>query len=219
MVYCLADGAQLVNVSRKLDLDATWRLSPPPPEPPPIQRSQIPPTVAAHVTAEPRPQSTIRFQPELQRAQLELPRAQPLTSESSVSGTRSVLPWLFAIVLVLAGSGVLIAWIVTRNRTDASATQTPLATQLPSPTPEPTTAANVETKTAENSDKAKPVNRSSGTGTKNGSAKSQGIVPVPVPLLTPTVVHDRKSDAVSVKKEKKKEEPKPTGETFSPVKP
>jgi hypothetical protein len=28
MIFCLADGAQLLNVKRNVDLDATWRLSP-----------------------------------------------------------------------------------------------------------------------------------------------------------------------------------------------
>ena len=28
MIFCLADGAQLLNVKRNVDLDATWRIAP-----------------------------------------------------------------------------------------------------------------------------------------------------------------------------------------------
>ena len=71
MVYCLADGARLVNVSRKLDLDATWRLSPPAAE---QSITQVPPTLAAHQTAEPKPLTTLQYQPGLQHAVLILRR-------------------------------------------------------------------------------------------------------------------------------------------------
>ena len=214
MVYCLADGARLVNVSRKLDLDATWRLSPPAAE---QSITQVPPTLAAHQTAEPKPLTTLQYQPGLQHA----PQQPPQTADSTPRGTRSVLPWIFAIVVVLAGSGVLIAWIVTRSRGDSAVTQTPVTTQVPATSPEPTAepAADpkVEAKTAKNSDKSQPVNVSSATAPKNSAAKSQGLVPLP--SRKSGIANERKTDAVSVKKEKKKEEPRPTGESFIPVKP
>ena len=65
MIFCLADGTQLLNVKRSVDLDATWRLSPRVDEPAP---TQVVPTMPATLTDESQRLSTTRYQPELQSA-------------------------------------------------------------------------------------------------------------------------------------------------------
>jgi hypothetical protein len=45
---------------------------------------------------------------------------------------RSVWPWVFAIVLVLAGSGVLIAWLMTRGSGTDVSSKNPVSTPAPS---------------------------------------------------------------------------------------
>src|ERR1041384_2812027 len=91
MLFCLADGAQLANVSRRLDLDATWRLTPP--------KTELPPPVPGPQANEATHQSTIEHHPDLQMAQAN-------TVTSGAGSSRSVLPWIFGRVVVLAGSGI-----------------------------------------------------------------------------------------------------------------
>ena len=197
MMFCLADGAQLVNVSRRLDLDATWRLTPPKTEPAP--------TVAAPQPNEAKPQSTIEYRPELQMAQ---PHA--MTSVTSVPGSsRSVLPWIFGMVLVLAGSGILIAFILTRTRNSESQ-QLPTATQQSTPSPTP------ETRSSDKSAATSPANVN-----KPRSSSPQTTVPAVKALISserPTSNERRKRETSKVTPDKKKvEQPKPTGESFIPA--
>ena len=194
MMFCLADGAQLVNVSRRLDLDATWRLTPP--------KTELAPTVAAPQVNEAKPQSTIEYRPELQMAQ---PNA-----VTSVTGSgRSVLPWIFGMVLVLAGSGILIAFILTRTRNSESQ-QLPTATQQSTPSPSP------ETKSSDKSAATSPANVN-----KPRSSSPQTTVPAVKALISserPTSNERRKRETSKVTPDKKKvEQPKPTGESFIPA--
>jgi cytoskeletal protein RodZ len=207
MIFCLADGAQLINVNRKLDLDATWRLATPVVDPPP---TQIAPTVPAHQTDESKPLSTIQYRPELQMAP-------PSSASVAARPTRSVLPWVFAIVVVLAASGILIAWILTRDRTEKT-----LSTQLPPATQQSTPTDNAETKTAGTTEKVQGVNANSGNITKPNSSKTQPIsakaLTAPTPSRKSPVVTERKQADVR-RDNKKVNPPKPTGESFIPVKP
>jgi hypothetical protein len=210
MIFCLADGAQLINVSRKLDLDATWRLSPSVVDPPP---TQIAPTVAAHQTDQSKPQSTIQYRPELQMAA-------PASASVAARPTRSVLPWVFAMVVVLAASGILIAWILTRNRTEKG-----LSTQLPAATQQSTPASSSAT-TSGTAETAPSVNANSANVTKRTSSKTQPIpaeaLTTPTPSRKTSSTNDRtKREAGDVRRESKKtEQPKPSGgESFIPVKP
>ena len=186
-----------MNVSRRLDLDATWRLTPPKTEPAP--------TVAAPQPNEAKPQSTIEYRPELQMAQ---PHA--MTSVTSVpDSSRSVLPWIFGMVVVLAGSGILIAFILTRTPNSESQ-QLPTATQQSTPSPTP------ETKPSDKSAATSPANVN-----KPRSSSTQTTVPAVKALISserPTSNERRKRETSKVTPDKKKvEQPKPTGESFIPV--
>ena len=195
MMFCLADGAQLVNVSRRLDLDATWRLTPPKTEPAP--------TVAAPQVNEAKPQSTIEYRPELQMAQ-------PHTVASVAGTSRSVLPWIFGMVVVLAGSGILIAFILTRTPNSESQ-QLPTATQQSTPSPSPE-----KTMSSDRSAATSPANVN-----KPRSSSTQTTVPAVRALISserPTSNERRKRETSKVTPDKKKvEQPKPTGESFIPV--
>ncbi|HEV8367124.1 MAG TPA: hypothetical protein VGQ39_04155 [Pyrinomonadaceae bacterium] len=210
MIFCLADGAQLINVSRKLDLDATWRLSPSVVDPPP---TQIAPTVAAHQTDQSKPQSTIQYLPELQMAA-------PPSASVAARPTRSVLPWVFAMVVVLAASGILIAWIVTRDRAAKG-----LSTQLPPATQQSTPPPSTATTPSGTAEKVQSPNANSSNVTNPTSTKTQPITAkaliAPTPVRKTPSTNDRaKREAVDVRRENKKvEQPKPTGESFIPVKP
>jgi hypothetical protein len=200
LIFCLADGTKLINESRKLDLDATWRISPPAVKP---SAMQIAPTVGAAQTDESAPQSTIQYRPELQMAR------PPSLSGVAANPGRSILPWLFAIVVVLAGSGVLVAWILTRSRTEnAQATQPAAAQQAPSPEKSGTKAVTVPEKTqAVNVPPIIKLPTSAKTHTSTPGAGRKSTV-------------RSESDKNAVVPEKKKvEPPKPTGESFIPVKP
>jgi hypothetical protein len=209
MIFCLADGTQLLNVKRNVDLDATWRLSPRVDEPAP---TQVAPTLPATLTDESQRLSTIRYQPELQSA----PVAPAKTAEQR---SRSILPWLFAIVVVMAVSGVLVAWILTRDRTEKG-----LASQVPSPSPQ----ATVDTKdqstptSAQKSEKGTPRTDSRSTQPKSNSlvnAPSVTQTTASVPSRKPQVKKDGGRTAVVPPDKKKVETPRPTGEAFVPVKP
>jgi len=193
MIFCLADGAQLVNVSRRLDLDATWRFTPP--------KTELAPTVAAPQTDETKPQSTIEYRPELQAPQ-------PQIVASVAQRNRSVLPWVFGMVVVLAGSAIVIAFILTRSPNSQSE-QLPTATQQSTPSPSP------EAKTSDKSVATSPVNANKPTSTS-----TQNPVPGVKSLISserPTSGERRKRDTSKVTTDRKKEQPKPTGESFIPV--
>jgi hypothetical protein len=204
MIYCLADGTQLVNVSRRLDLDATWRLTPARVEPPP---TEIAPTVAARQTGEGKPQTTIEYSPAMHAAR------QVPSNTATVSG-RSVLPWIFllAIVVVVAGSGIIVAVILTRNR-NAEAVQVPTTTQQ--------TAVPANTNTNSVGTPGQQPGAPSVSATKANSNKTQALSPTRKTTLVP---ERRRRDTgtgpgtVTIEK-KKVEPPKPTGESFIPVKP
>ena len=210
MIFCLADGTQLLNVKRNVDLDATWRLSPRI-EPAP---TQIAPTLPAPQTDDSQRLSTIQYQPELQRA----PVAAAKTTEQR---SRSILPWLFAIVVVMAVSGVLVAWILTRDRTEKG-----LASQVPSPSPQATVDTKDES-TPDSAQKNEKGDRTSRTGSKTTQPKTNSPVNAPsvmqtaasVPSRKPHVKKDVGRTAVVPPDKKKVETPKPTGEAFVPVKP
>jgi len=201
MMFCLADGAELVNVSRRLDLDATWRFTPP--------KTQPSPTVAAPQTDEPRPQSTIQYRPELHAAQPNA--AQPNTVTSVPNNNRTVLPWIFGMVVVLAGSAILIVVLLTRSRNSQSV-QLPTATQQQS-SPSPA----IETKTADKTGATSPINANKGK-----SASTQTTVPAIKSLIVTERTRNSserpKREGSKVASDKKKvEQPKPTGESFIPV--
>ena len=124
LVFCLDDGTRLVREGS--DPNATLRVPAPGP------------TVASPRPVPPTAQSTLTSAPE------QFQRARPRVAGDEIRGDskRSALPWVFAIVLVLGASGVLIAWIVTRDRSDNTSGKlpgpTPRSTVAPSPTTEPT---------------------------------------------------------------------------------
>src|SRR5882672_4952359 len=121
LVFCLDDGTRLVRDAGALDVNATWNLPPPGP------------TVASPRPTSPPAQSTITAQPE----QFQVRPAQVVSSGTRDESRRSVLPWVFAIVLVLGASGVLMAWFMTRGRTDDTSSKL-----TPSPTPTATMATS-----------------------------------------------------------------------------
>ena len=211
LVFCLADGARLLNVSRNLDLDATWRLSPSLEEPAP---TQFAPEVKPIKTDEAKPLSTIQYRPELQHV------PDPEATNANARSTRSVLPWVFAMVVVLAGAGILIAWIVTRAPSEKG-----LATQMPSPSPQPTVADNGSGDTSsQNSAKNEPAARNGSKTNSNKrtdtaiTAPSITQAPAPTPSKKTTVKKVLPKNPV-VQEKKKVETSKPTGEMFIPVKP
>ena len=118
MVFCLDDGTRLQ--AGQSDPNATWHLP----------QADIPPTVrSARPTAAPV-QPTITARPEQFRS------AGPYdkTGDSGKSIRKNPLPWIFAIVVVLAISGVLMAWLLTRDRRNELANyQTPTSTPIPTP--------------------------------------------------------------------------------------
>ena len=198
MMFCLADGAQLVNVSRRLDLDATWRLTPP--------KTELAPTVVAPQLNEAQPQSTIQYRPELQAAQ-------PQTVSSVAEKNRSVLPWVFGMVVVLAGSAILIAVILTRSR-NSELQQVPTATQQS--TPSPVTESQTENKTPDKSVATSPnVNKPKSTSTQNAVPAAKALITNERPRNS-SERSKRETSKVTTDK-KKVEQPKPTGESFIPV--
>jgi hypothetical protein len=119
LVFCLDDGARLEREWTASDPNATWNLPTPGP------------TVASPRPATPTAQSTIASLPEqFQRAPHRV---------DTTGSRRSILPWIFAIVLVLGASGVLIAWFMTRGDADKTSDMYPTPTPVPSvrPTPSP----------------------------------------------------------------------------------
>jgi hypothetical protein len=153
MVYCLDDGARLVDADTTRDANATLNLP-------------IGPTIhagAAHPKGQltsANPQATITARPE----QFRTPYS-PGAVSTEVKSQRSSVPWVFAIVLVLGISGVVIAWMLTRGSDDQARRETgrptPVTSPLSSPeatvetSPSPNTTPRVETTPAE--DRVKPT--------------------------------------------------------------
>ncbi len=113
LVFCLDDGSRLERESAALDPNATWNLPVPGP------------TVASPRQTVPPAQSTITARPEqFQRS---------VGSDDPQGESRSrVLPWVFAIVLVLGASGVLIAWLMSRGGGADVSSKYPVSTPVPS---------------------------------------------------------------------------------------
>lgn len=128
LVFCLDDGARLEREGPSIDSNATWNLPPPAP------------TVASPRPTPPTAQSTITTRPE------QFQKASPEVSAGNtrVESRRGALPWVFAIVLVLGASGVMIAWLVTRSRADDTS-KYPAPTPTPGVTATTSPVANAET--------------------------------------------------------------------------
>jgi len=130
MVYCLDDGARLVEHDAARDDNATLNL--------PVGstidagdlRPKGPPTAANQATITARPE---HFQ---------MPHS-PRLATSEPKSRKSTLPWIIAIVLVLGVSGVGIAWLLTRG-SDDQARKGPEPTPMVSPRSSP--EATVEVK-------------------------------------------------------------------------
>jgi hypothetical protein len=129
LVFCLDDGARLERERAAFDSNATWNLPPPGP------------TVASPRPTPPTAQSTIASLPE----QFQRAPAHVGADDSRSESRRGVLPWVFAIVLVLGASGVLIAWLVTRGRADDRSSKYPVPTAIPSVMVTPSPVATAET--------------------------------------------------------------------------
>ncbi len=128
IVFCLEDGARLREITDR-DPDATLHLAQPPA--PTIGSPSPRPTVPAQPTITARPDQYHVVTPGAGAADREPIR-------------KSSLPWIFGIVVVLAISGVLIAWLLSRSgdrlARDSSPTPQPSPSimQTPGPTVEPT---------------------------------------------------------------------------------
>jgi hypothetical protein len=156
LVFCLDDGSRLTRERAAFDSNATWNLPLPGP------------TAASPRPAIPTAQSTITSRPE------QFQKRGP--DGNRIDSRRSALPWLFAIVLVLGASGVLIAWFMTRGRPDDSrfSSPTPVLGAMASPSPVATAEASRSSTTNDRS-----------TATTNRPAKETDKPPAPTPLIAP----------------------------------
>ena len=117
IVFCLDDGASLQEIQNP-DPEATWRLP----------QSAFPsPTV-------PSPRPTVPVQPTITARPEQFQAAKPYAVDEWERSRKSALPWVFAIVVVVAVSGVMIAWFLSRGGDDRVA-------KNESPTPQPTASA------------------------------------------------------------------------------
>ena len=126
LVFCLDDGTRLVRAGAA-DANATWNLPAPGP------------TVASPRPAQPTAQSTIVASPE------QFQRTPPPVASDGAESRRGLLPWVFAIVLVLAASGVLIAWFMTRGGGGDVSRKNPVSTPAPSIVASPSPVSLAET--------------------------------------------------------------------------
>jgi hypothetical protein len=120
LVFCLDDGARLTRAG----VDANATLALPTPGPTVASPRPTPPTGQSTITARPEP--------------FQMAPPQVMTDHPRSESRRGVWPWVFAIVLVLGASGVLIAWLVTRGRGDETSKQptpTPVQGVLTTPSP------------------------------------------------------------------------------------
>lgn len=132
LVYCLDDGARLDDPDATRDQNATLNL----PVGPTIQagatRPKGPPTAA-------NPQPTITARPE----RFQMPYSQGAVA-TEPSSRKSSLPWIFATILVLGISGVVVAWLLTRGRDDDQARRQTGETPVASPRASPEATAEVK---------------------------------------------------------------------------
>ena len=130
LVFCLDDGASLREI-RDSDPDATLHLAQPPG-----------PTVRARG---PSPRPTVPGQPTITARPDQYQVATPHQASDSErkSHSKSALPWIFGIVVVLAVAGVLVAWLVTRSG-DSGLTKNESPTPQPSASAMPTLTPKVE---------------------------------------------------------------------------
>ncbi|MDX6530609.1 MAG: hypothetical protein QOH41_2899, partial [Blastocatellia bacterium] len=152
LVFCLDDGSRLVREAAASDPNATWNLPPPGP------------TVASPRPTQPTAQSTITSRPEQFQKQAR-------SDDTGGESRSSVLPWVFAIVLVLAASGVLIAWFMTRGGSADVSGKYPVSTPVPSIIAPPSPLATPETKRSPTPDE-KP-------------SATPARAPTPAPVSTP----------------------------------
>jgi len=131
LVYCLDDGARLFDAETTREADATLNL----PVAPTINSSAALPK-GQPTSANPQP--TITARPEQFRAGYS-----PRAGAAQVKPHRSSLPWVFAIVLVLGVSGVVIAWMMTRGGNDQARGRTGEPTPFTSPRSSPKATAEV----------------------------------------------------------------------------
>lgn len=140
IVFCLEDGARLREITDH-DPDATLHLA------------QTPGPTVGSPSVKPRP--TVPAQPTITARPDQYHLVTPAAGESDREPTRkNALPWIFAIVVVLAVSGVLMAWLLTRGgddrlSKDSSPTPQPRPSiiQTPGPTVEPTKTPTVNQET------------------------------------------------------------------------
>jgi len=125
LVFCLDDGARLLRDGAAFDTDATWNLQTPAA------------TVASPRPVAPTAQSTITARPE------EFQKAPPPVRRKE--SRSAALPWVFAIVLVLGASGVLIAWLMTRGSGEETSSRYPSTTPSSSVMTTPSPLATAET--------------------------------------------------------------------------
>lgn len=158
LVFCLDDGSRLTREGSAFDSNATWNLPPPGP------------TAASPRPAIPTAQSTITSRPE---------QFQKLGPDGNrIVSRTSALPWVFAIVLVLAAAGVLIAWFMTRGGSDNTTSRYLSATPGPGAMASPSPVAQTETSSAASTND-RP------TATPNRPAKETDKPPAPTPLVAP----------------------------------
>jgi hypothetical protein len=124
MVYCLDDGSRLVVAGAARDHNATLTL----PADPTIPRAAERPSPATAAN-----QATITARPE----HFQLPYAQVAAKTGTASSRKSTLPWIFAMMLVLGVSSVVIAWLVVRGKDDRAQSRSREATPAVSPRSSP----------------------------------------------------------------------------------
>ena len=156
-MFCLDDGTRLTRERAAFDSNATWNLPPPGP------------TAASPRPAIPTAQSTITSRPE------QFQKRGP--DDNRIESRRSALPWVFAIVLVLGVSGVLIAWFMTRGGSDDTTSRSL------SPAPGPGVTSPSPVATTETSRSTSTNDRP--TATPNRPAKETDKPPAPTPLIAP----------------------------------
>lgn len=121
IVFCLEDGARLRDITER-DPEATLHLG------------QLPGPTVRSPGSPPRPtvpaQATITARPD----QYQVVTPDRSGDSDRASTRKSALPWVFAIVVVMAIAGVLMAWLLTRGGDDRVA-------KNESPTPQPSASA------------------------------------------------------------------------------
>jgi hypothetical protein len=180
MMFCLVDGAKLLQPTAA-DPNATFVL-------PPLPVTEPGPPVAS-------PQSTLRAQPELMQMG---PRPYAPDFDSPERTRRSALPWLLGIVIVLSVSGIVIALILTRGRSEPGqqVTQTATPTTSPAqsgaittesePSPPVTQSQPVKQKTATTPTPApKPPEQQPKKVTERALPGSVTVTRAPPPVQTP----------------------------------